>query len=180
MYSVGVADPENIAFVFKAYDTIYNWNRVADFFQTNYVDVVNTSYDGLHDQTTTSDNLVDVTANLFNSVFLNEVLGDGELEVKAALVENDIYNWVPSAPVRLFHGQVDDLVPYANSTTARDAMVSNGTTNVELVGCVPPNNVVANHLNFVGCVSLLSRHTCGYDNQKFTISADKIEAVCVP
>ena len=72
---------------------------------------------------------------LFNPVFLASFLGTGETALKAHIAENDIYNWAPAVPTRLFHGQNDDVVPYANTTTAKATMDSSGSTMVTVVNC---------------------------------------------
>jgi len=72
---------------------------------------------------------------LFNPVFLASFLGTGETALKAHIAENDIYNWAPAVPTRLFQGQNDDVVTYANTTTAKATMDSNGSTMVTVVNC---------------------------------------------
>ena len=70
----------------------------------------------------------------------------GETALKAHIAENDIYNWAPAVPTRLFQGVNDDVVPYANTTTAQAAMVSNGSTMVTVVNC---NAVPSTHDNCI-------------------------------
>jgi len=72
---------------------------------------------------------------LFNPVFLASFLGTGKTALKAHIAENDIYNWAPAVPTRLFQGQNDDVVPYANTTTAKATMDSSGSTMVTVVNC---------------------------------------------
>jgi pimeloyl-ACP methyl ester carboxylesterase len=142
-----LAEPANVAFSVKAYDTIYGLNRIASIFQTPYVDVVNTYFDGSHDIHTISMKLTSVPASLFNTQFLTDFRGSGETAVKAVIAENDIYNWAPKSPTRLFHGVDDEIVPYANATTALDTMTANGATDVSLQQCDAGNGVPTTHGN---------------------------------
>ena len=52
--------------------------------------------------------------------------------LRIALQENDLYNWNPVAPMYLFHGLADELVPYENSQLAYDTFMANGFENVHL------------------------------------------------
>jgi pimeloyl-ACP methyl ester carboxylesterase len=49
-----------------------------------------------------------------------------------AVKDNDIFDWKPKTPTRLYHGTADTYVPYFNSQTAFDAMQKRGATNVAL------------------------------------------------
>lgn len=53
-------------------------------------------------------------------------------QMKEALADNDVHNWRPKAIVRLYHGDADEYVPYYNSTSAIEAMLRQGTTDIEL------------------------------------------------
>lgn len=140
-YMVGLAVNENphyLGFVFKVYDHWLGWNRLNDMFQPPYNTVVNTFYDGTHSSGDIQRSLTSDMAALFKPEFRTAFLGTGEPTVKAGFAANDIYNWAPRVPTRLFHGRNDTIVPYANTTTARDAMVRAGSTSVSLVDCSRP------------------------------------------
>jgi dipeptidyl aminopeptidase/acylaminoacyl peptidase len=49
-----------------------------------------------------------------------------------ALKSNDVYNWKPSAPVKLYQGDKDIQVPTFNSTLAEQTLRQLGA-NVQLV-----------------------------------------------
>ncbi|GAB4395923.1 MAG: hypothetical protein OHK0053_07700 [Microscillaceae bacterium] len=51
----------------------------------------------------------------------------------AALADNDVYDWKPLAPLRMFHGTDDDFVPPFNAEDALAAMQARGATQVSLV-----------------------------------------------
>lgn len=140
-------EPALAAFFVKAYDAIYGLNRIASIFQAPYVNVVNTYFDGTRDIHTISMALTSDTASLFSTQFLTDFRGSGETNVKAVIAENNIYDWAPKSPTRLFHGVDDDIVPYANATTAFNAMTANGAANVSLQQCDAGNGVPTTHVN---------------------------------
>ena len=141
-----LAVPAYVGFVFKAYDTYYNApSQLGSYFQSSYVPVVDSYFDGTHAGLAINAALGGTnvgTSNLFLPSFLSSFLGSGEAALKARLAENDIYDWRPTAPTVLFHGPQDDVVPYANTTTAYTTMQTRGSTSVARVDCtgVSPTN----------------------------------------
>ncbi|WP_455210549.1 alpha/beta fold hydrolase [Kaarinaea lacus] len=117
--------PDNVAFVMKAYDTIYDLNRLSDFFQPAYVDFVDNAFFGDTSRDTIALELPSAPTDLFNSVFLQAFTSDGETELKALFQENDIYNWQPEAPTYFFHGRDDNVVPYLNMESVMNTMQDN-------------------------------------------------------
>jgi pimeloyl-ACP methyl ester carboxylesterase len=49
-----------------------------------------------------------------------------------AVKDNDVFDWKPKTPTRLYHGTADTYVPYFNSQTTYDAMQKRGASNVTL------------------------------------------------
>lgn len=124
-----------ISFSFKAYDDIYDYNRISEIFQPAYVDPVNNYFYGDYYAYQIDAALTNVTADLFDATFLSNFRGSGETVLKADLVANSVYDWAPTSPVRLYHGLQDSIVPYVNATTAVSAMTGNGATDVMLIDC---------------------------------------------
>ncbi|MBW6498483.1 MAG: lipase family protein [Bacteroidales bacterium] len=70
---------------------------------------------------------------LFREDFVTGVLNGTDTDMLAALADNDIFDWRPGFPIRLFHGDADRLVPYLNSETAFEAMQAQGTQNIQFI-----------------------------------------------
>jgi len=136
-----LSQPAFAGFFLKAYDSIDNTpSQLTHYFSPTYANIVNTHFDGSFSRSEVSAALGGpgvVTTRLFNQAFLTSYLGPGETSLKAHIAENDIYNWAPAVPTHLFHSETDDTVPFANSTTARSKMISNGSSStlVTLVTC---------------------------------------------
>lgn len=144
-YLLGLANnpnPELTGFVFKAYDHWYGWNRLSQFFQSPYDTVIDTFYDGTHSSSTIRAALTTTTANLLQPAFLTAFLGSGETAIKTDIARNDIYNWAPQVPTRLFHGDQDSVVPYVNATTTVTAMQALNAPSVTLVNCSTPSALI--------------------------------------
>jgi len=71
--------------------------------------------------------------NILNPGFVNGINTGTDQGFIAALADNDVYDWKPVAPLRLYHGTNDITVPYFNSLDTYNAMIARGATNVELV-----------------------------------------------
>jgi pimeloyl-ACP methyl ester carboxylesterase len=124
--SSGVANHNaSYIWVLLTYDRVYKLNRpLTTYFVEPYAAqiqaqkqnaVITGSFDGL------------LTASIKKSIT------DGtDTALQAAVTDNDIFDWKPKTPTRLYHGDKDTYVPYFNSSTAADAMKKRGA-EVELI-----------------------------------------------
>ncbi len=82
---------------------------------------------------------------VFDTTLIDNYLADDSAAVERL---SNVHDWVPAAPVRLFHGRDDQTVPYVSSTHTLQTMRSRGARDVSLtdcaaapsghIGCVPP------------------------------------------
>lgn len=128
-------NPSYMNFVVKAYDSVYKLNKIVEMYQAPYRTIINTSFDGSRSGSQINALLPSTTADLFDSNFLALLQGSGSHPIKDALALNNIYDWKPSSPTRLYHGLLDEIVPYSNSTKALETMEANGSTEVSLGDC---------------------------------------------
>jgi len=111
--------------VLTTYDRVYGLNRPATYyFKSPYAAQVtaqgaNTNI-GVSLNTTFTDSFKAAVNNGTDQAFL------------AAVQDNDIHDWKPRTPTRLYHGDADDIVFYLNSVNTYNAMQKRGATNVEL------------------------------------------------
>jgi len=108
-------------------------------YQPQYVNTINTFFDGTHSTSAINNSLSKTTADLFNKSFLNSLQNDSNNQAGEALKEklrlNDLYDWKPNAPTRFYHGPGDETVPYINSQKSFNTMNANGATDVSLKDC---------------------------------------------
>jgi len=60
-------------------------------------------------------------------------LGDPTNPLRVATADNDLLDWTPQAPMRLYHCSGDDQVPYTNSVIAYQTFTNNGACCVEMI-----------------------------------------------
>ncbi|RZM14883.1 MAG: hypothetical protein EOO88_43930, partial [Pedobacter sp.] len=65
-------------------------------------------------------------ADLFNPMFLTGLLTGTDSAFVKVVKDNDVYRWVASSPVFLFHELNDEIIPAANARTAYRFMKRNG------------------------------------------------------
>lgn len=117
---------------FWAYDKAYALDSLDRIFAPAYAGQMDTLFDGTQDEVTIAASLTNVTADLFQGSFLQGYLGAGEAQLKELIAANDLYNWKPTAPVKMIHCVSDEIVPFANSQKAYGSFLSLGAQNVSL------------------------------------------------
>lgn len=154
----GLSQPAYFGFVVHAYDTWYDLdNLTLRAVQSPYDQVLNARYDGNYTATAINSVLPRSKDELFSPAFLSEYAGvAGELVLKYRLEANTVYDWAPDAPVRLFHGQNDEVVFYQNAITAMAEMKARGAVDVTLEDC---NAAPSNHVN---CAAAFAQYLSNY------------------
>jgi len=133
-------NPAFMSFVLKTYDDVHSLNAVSEMYQTDYIDAINTVFDGTTSGGQIKLSLTTITSSLFTSQFLATLRGEqsaGSFEIMDKLEEQSIYNWTPNAPTMLFHSKDDETVPYENTQKAYATMIDNGAS-ITLKTCEIP------------------------------------------
>ncbi|TDE12732.1 alpha/beta hydrolase family protein [Dyadobacter psychrotolerans] len=112
--------------VMLTYDRIYKIGKPASYyFKEPYATQIGTLGTGYS------------IAQSFNTILTDsfkKALNDGtDKSFVDAVADNNVYNWKPKTPTRLYHGDKDPLVFYFNSVNAVTAMKKLGAPNVELI-----------------------------------------------
>jgi alpha-beta hydrolase superfamily lysophospholipase len=122
-----------IAGILLAYNESYDlYQNPSEVFAAPYDARVAGLFDGTHAAEAVSAGLPSSAAALLRPDFAVAVRADPNHPLRAALRANDVYDFRPLAPVRLFHGKADRNVPFANAEVAQRRMTERGGA-VELV-----------------------------------------------
>lgn len=139
--------PGYMPYVLLSYQLVYGtlYDELEDIFLPEYAAIIPDLFDG--------SNSIGFINNQFPSVpsaaLLPEVfeayLNDPEHPIRVAMQDNNLYDWVPQAPTRLFGCNADDQVAWENSTFTAEWMSANGAPDVEAIdggdfnheGCAP-------------------------------------------
>lgn len=111
--------------VLLTYDRIYGLNRAkSTYFTSTYSDAI---------QANGKNAVINVSFNkIFQETFVKGLNDGTDQAFVNAIADNNVYDWKPLTPTKLFHGDADQLVFYFNSQNAYNAMRNRGATNVTL------------------------------------------------
>ncbi len=164
-----------LPYVVISYQTAYGnlYNDLSEVFKSQYVNVIRNFAQG----TTTMNNmssslfltLLTFTGrsnprDMLQDTLVARLQADPESHpIFQALQNNDLLDWVPQAPMRLFYCEADEQVPYTNSTLAQQVFNDEGA----------PEVIAASRgatLNHGGCVWPATRATLEFF-QSFLLSS---------
>ncbi|GAB3032050.1 alpha/beta hydrolase family protein [Spirosoma pulveris] len=112
--------------VLQTYDRIYALNRPATaYFKEPYATQIAAQGQSVS---------INVSLNqVFNDGFKQGINDGTDKAFLAAVQDNDVHDWKPLTPTRLYHGDADETVAFLNSQNAYDAMQKRGAANVQLI-----------------------------------------------
>jgi len=141
-----------------SYDLAYGlFDEIEQYFKQPYADMIQQFYDEEIELGDLNEMLIDqlelefgasITKHMFQDSILQAVIANPDHPANVALRANDVYEWVPVSPTRLYYCQADDQVTYRNSIIADSVMTTVlGALSVDAVnvnagadhgGCVEP------------------------------------------
>lgn len=87
-------------------------------------------FDGTHDVSQINSFVPPVTSLAIPSDLLTSITTDPNAPLNLALQENNVFNWQPHFPMRLYYCGSDESVPPENTFIAHDTFVANGASDV--------------------------------------------------
>ena len=135
--------PALMALVIYTYNEIYALDRLDEFFQAPYDLQVPTLLDGNLSLYEAQEQLPNNFSALIEPDFQTAFLAGEETELTDLLEANSLLDWSPQAPIRMFHGTADDVVPFASSQNTVTELKANGATEIGLVPIVGGDHLTA-------------------------------------
>ena len=115
------------AYLLVAYDAIYDvYTSPSEAFVEPVDGIVESLFDGYHISEEIMTALPATPQAMLQADYISAVTTDPNHPLNVALRDNDLYDWQPAAPVRLFHGGADKTVPFENSQVAYEHMSALG------------------------------------------------------
>lgn len=126
--------PAYLAFLLQSYNTVNSWSLPYDhFYNKKYADKMPSLLDGTKSGSEINNQITTNLDSLFNTEFYNRIKGSGEYNLKSALASNSINNWKTIAPLKLYHGTKDEVIPILNSEETFQKLKALGASNIELI-----------------------------------------------
>ena len=125
--------PYYLPYTVLAYDDVYElFTSPSEYFIPPYDTLLPPLFDGNHSGNEVNNVMPAIPMDIFLPEFVEEITSDPEHPLRQALQENDVYPWVPQAPVTLLHSIDDELVPVENTLNTYDYFTEHGAENVEI------------------------------------------------
>ncbi|MEZ4703074.1 MAG: lipase family protein [Rhodothermales bacterium] len=130
-----------------AYDQVYDlFENPSEVLAPPYDTTLPALFDGALDWREINAHLPDVPRAMLSASFLENLAQDPAHPLLRALRENDVFDWKPRAPMKLFHCLEDEQVPFRNAEMAIEAFHRHGAVDVDVAAldfggheaCAPP------------------------------------------
>ncbi len=136
-----------LPYVTMAYQAAYGnlYSSLDEIFIEPYATTLPDLFDGTNSIAYISSQLPAIPNQMLREDVFEAFQTDPNHPLRVALADNDVYDWAPSAPTRMYYCTEDEQVDYNNSLVALEAMLANGAQNVEALnggpfdhgGCAP-------------------------------------------
>jgi pimeloyl-ACP methyl ester carboxylesterase len=77
--------------------------------------------------------LINQTNLLINNTFRQQYLSGGQPGFRSVLMDNDLSNFRVDVPLRLYHGENDEIVPYEETAQSFESLLVAGSEDVSLI-----------------------------------------------
>ena len=123
-------DPYYLAYLTRAYQLTYDYSSLlTDFFKDPYPERIPSLFDGQKAADEIDAQLTNTLADLIQENLSDNIDSDPAYSyIVDALHENSLTDWAPETKMFMYHGESDTTVPYQNSLTTYDALLSNGAS----------------------------------------------------
>lgn len=139
--------PGYLPYVVLSYQEVYGniYNDLTEVFLPEYAAIIPDLFDGNTSMGIINNAFPSVPAQMLQPAFIEAYNSDPNHPMRVALADNDVMDWAPQVPTRLFYCNADDQVNYMNSVLALENFTELGSTSVTAVdlgeydhgGCAP-------------------------------------------
>lgn len=135
---VAYASPAYLAYVLFGLDAVYDlFDDPGEVFVPTLDTVLPPMFRGTNTAGEINAVLPPIVQDALQPAFVSAVTGNVDHPLRVALRANDLWDWAPATTTRLYHCAGDTIVPIANSQTAFEQFVTNGSSSVVLVDPMP-------------------------------------------
>ena len=124
--------PFYFPYVLIAYAELYpNIGMIENYLLPEYLFIID-MFNGYHSSAEINDAMPSIPITIMKPDSIVSFEENNDHPLRVSLRENDIWDWLPQAPMYLFHGLGDEVVPPENSQIAYDQFIANGAEDVHL------------------------------------------------
>jgi hypothetical protein len=127
-----------LAYVALAWQSVYGnlYTDLSEYFLEPYASDLPALFNGINSGSTINAALPSLTADFAQPDLLTTLLEPGNPFLLAA-EDNNVHDWAPQAPTRLYYCTEDEQVYFENALVAQEAMTAAGAPNVQAINLGP-------------------------------------------
>ena len=126
------SNPAYIAYNIIGWNSYYGniYEELSEIFQEPYATGLPDMFDGATDVATINAYLPDLLSEMIQPGIIEQLTNNPDHPFNISAQDNDVYEWVPLSPMKMYYCTEDEQVFYQNSLVAEEWMNENGATNV--------------------------------------------------
>lgn len=129
------SNPAYLAYNVVGWNSVYGtlYDNLDEVFQEPYASAMLDLLDGTHDAETINDACPPTLEEFVQPNLLDDILNNPDHPFNLAAQDNDVYQWIPEAPLEMYYCTQDEQVFYENALAAESWMTSEGSTTHEAI-----------------------------------------------
>ena len=126
------SNPAYIAYNIIGWNSYYGniYEDLSEIFQEPYATGLPALFDGETDGATINAYLPDLLSEMVQPGIIEQLTNNPDHPFNIAAQDNDVFEWVPLSPMKMYYCTEDEQVFYQNSLVAEEWMNANGATSV--------------------------------------------------
>ena len=129
------SNPAYLAYNVVGWNSVYGtlYDDLDEVFQEPYASTMLDLLDGTHDAATINDACPPTLEEFVQPNLLDDIFNNPDHPFNVAAQDNDVYQWIPEAPLEMYYCTQDEQVFYQNALVAESWMTAEGSTMHEAV-----------------------------------------------
>jgi len=125
------SNPGYLPYLMAAYNEVYHlYNNDSNVYVAPYDTTLHPLLDGTHGMNTLNAAMPSIPNHIMIPLLLDSFRTDTAHYFRHALQKNDVYDWKPLAPLKMYYCEADEQVSYQNAFVAYDKFIQNGATHI--------------------------------------------------
>ncbi len=131
-----------LAFTLQSYQFVYGdlYDDLSEAILPPYDDQMRRLLNRAMPESALEDSLRSPAYEMFQPLYFEDIVSEEEHPLNLALRANDVYDWIPQAPVRFVYCEGDDRVPFGQTLFTQAHMAGLGATEVSAVSAGAEND----------------------------------------
>ncbi|MBL4587660.1 MAG: T9SS type A sorting domain-containing protein [Flavobacteriales bacterium] len=129
------AQPGYLPYLIQSYQHVCGnlYNTLQDIYVSPYDVTLPPLLDGTATMSELNLAMPAIPREIFQQSYADAFFADPQHPMQIALRDNDVYEWIPEAPVMFNYCRSDEEVTYLNTIVASEYMIANGATDIQVI-----------------------------------------------